>query len=214
MRVTRSAMRFSNWSTFRIEVSSRLISVSSVSCRACRETRVYSRAFSMPTAMREANSVSSRLCSSVKAPGCGASTSMTPMTLFLAISGTASSERTPGVELMKFSSAATSLTSTGSRDFDRPPGDALADFDADALGDLRRMSHLEADAQLLRLLVQQQDGEDFVVDEALQHLGHALQQSVQVERGVDRVRYLKQVGIERRRHRGAAGWRKTSSWNS
>ena len=63
-------MRFNNWSTFRIEVSSRLISVSSVSCRAWRDTLVYSRAFSMPTAMREANSVSSRLCSSVKAPGC------------------------------------------------------------------------------------------------------------------------------------------------
>ena len=70
MRVTRSAMRFSSSSTFRMDVSSRLISVSSVSCRAWRDTRVYRRAFSMPAAMREANSVSRRLCSSVNAPGC------------------------------------------------------------------------------------------------------------------------------------------------
>ena len=154
----------------------------------------------MPAAMREANSVSSRLCSSVKAPGCAASTSMTPMTLFLAMSGTASSERTPGAELMKFSSAATSLTSTGCARLHGAPGDPLPNLNADALGDLGRMADLKAHAQLLRLLVQQQDGEDFVVDEALEHLGYALQQSVQVERGVDRVGDLQQVAVERRGH--------------
>ncbi len=115
------------------------------------------------------------------------------MTLFFAMSGTASSERTPGAELMKFSSAATSLTSTGSRVCTALSGHALPDLDADALGDFRRMPHLEADAQLLRLLIQQQDGKDFVVDEALQHLRHTLQQGVQVERGVDRIGDLQQV---------------------
>ena len=119
------------------------------------------------------------------------------MTLFFAISGTASSERTPGAELMKFSSAATSFTSTGFARLHCLSGHALSDLDANALGHLRRMSHLKTDAQLLRLLVQQQDGEDFVVDEALQHLGHALQQRVEVERGVDRVGDLQQIGVER-----------------
>ena len=94
------------------------------------------------------------------------------------------------------------------------PGDALADLDADALGDLRRMADLEADAQLLRLLVQQQDGEDLVVDEPLQHLGHALQQRVQVERGVDRVGHLKQIGVKTRRRLAVLWWQGMSfgSW--
>ena len=96
----------------------------------------------------------------------------------------------------------------------RLSGDALPNLDADALGDLRRMPDLEAHAQLLRLFVQQQDGEDLVVDEPLQHLGHALQQSVQVERGVDRVGDLQQVGIELWQKPGAVGWKKTSGWNS
>jgi len=51
---------------FKIDVSSRAISFSSSSVRACRVMRVCSRAFSMPTPMRDAISVSSRLCSSVK----------------------------------------------------------------------------------------------------------------------------------------------------
>jgi hypothetical protein len=81
------------------------------------------------------------------------------------------------------------------------PGDPLAHLDADALGNLGRMADLKSYAQLLGFLVQQQDGKDFIVDNLLQHLGHALQQSVQVERGVDRVGDLKQVRIERRMNR-------------
>ena len=75
-------------------------------------------------------------------------------------------------------------------------GDSLANLNADALGHLGRMTHLEADAQLVGFLVQQQDGKDFVVDNLLQHLGYALQQGIQVERGVDRVGHFEQVGIE------------------
>ena len=75
-------------------------------------------------------------------------------------------------------------------------GNALSNLDADAFGDLGRMADLEADAQLLRLLVQQQDGKDFVVDDALQHLCHALQQGVQVQRPVYRVRHFQQVTID------------------
>ena len=47
-----------------------------------------------------------------------------------------------------------------------------------------------------RFLVQQQDGENLVVDDALQHLGHALQQRVQIERGVHRIGNLQQVAVE------------------
>ena len=62
------------------------------------------------------------------------------------------------------------------------------------------MPDLEADTQFLRLVVEQQDGEDFVVDEALQHLGHALQQGVQVQRGIDRIGHLEQVAVKGRRN--------------
>src|SRR5208282_4766348 len=66
----------------------------------------------------------------------------------------------------------------------------------------------ESHPQLLGLFIQQQYREDFIVDEPLQHLGHALQQSVQVERGVDRVRHLQQVAVERRRNQGLLGGRR------
>ena len=82
----------------------------------------------------------------------------------------------------------------------RLSGHALADLDANSLGDLRRMSHLKADAKLLRLLVQQQNRKDLVVDEALQHLRDALQQRVQVQRGVDRIGHLEEVGVEHSGH--------------
>ena len=56
--------------------------------------------------------------------------------------------------------------------------DTLSDLDTDALSDFGRMAHLEAHAQLLCLFVEQQDGKNFVIDEALRHLGDALQQRV------------------------------------
>ena len=75
-------------------------------------------------------------------------------------------------------------------------GYAVAHLDVNPLGHIRRMSHLETDAQLLRLLVQQQDGEHLVIDDPLQHLGYALQQRVEVERGVDRIGNFQQVVVE------------------
>src|SRR5271165_411926 len=56
----------------------------------------------------------------------------------------------------------------------RASGDALANFDADALRHLGSVPDLKPYAQLLCFLIQQQYGEDFIVDEPLQHLGHAL----------------------------------------
>ncbi len=197
-----------------MDVNSRLISVSSVSCRACRDTRVYRRAFSIPAAMREANSVSRRLCSSVNAPGWPASTSITPMTLFLAMSGTASSDRTPGVKLITLSSAAQVVDQHRLAGLHRASGDALPDLDADALRHLGRMSHLKPHPQLLRFLVQQQDGKDFVIDKALQHLRYALQQCVQVKRGVDRIGDLQQVAVDCWQTLRAVGWETASGWDS
>ena len=153
----------------------------------------------MPAAMRDANSVSTRLCSSLKAPGWSASTSSTPMTLFLAISGTASSECTPGVELMKFCSVVKSFTRTASRRCTACPVTPCPTLMTNALGNLRRMPNLEAYAQLLRFFVEQQDGEDFVVDDAFQHLGHALQQGVEVQGSIHRIGNFQQVAVDVRR---------------
>ncbi len=80
-------------------------------------------------------------------------------------------------------------------------GDALADLDADALGDLRRVPDLEANAQVLGFFVQQQNGKNFVVDDALEHLGHTLQQRVKVQRGVHRVGDFEQIAVADARNR-------------
>ena len=55
-----------------------------------------------------------------------------------------------------------------------------------------QMADLKTKAQLLRSLVKQQDREYFIVDDALHHLGHALQERVQVQRSVEHVRYFDQ----------------------
>ena len=75
-------------------------------------------------------------------------------------------------------------------------GYPLPHLDVNALGYIRRMADLETDAQLLRSLVQQQDGEHLVIHHPLQHLGHALQQGVEVERGVHRIGNFQQVVVE------------------
>src|SRR5690242_21610142 len=54
------------------------------------------------------------------------------------------------------------------------------------------MANLKADAQLLRLLVEQQDGEYFVVNDATYQLGYALERGLEVERGIDRVGHFQQ----------------------
>ena len=89
------------------------------------------------------------------------------MTLFLAISGTANSEWTPGVKLITFCSVVKIVDQDCLAALHGLSGDALPDLDDDTLGDLGRMSDLKANAQLLRLFVEQQNGKDFVVDDAL-----------------------------------------------
>src|SRR5215469_16460687 len=73
---------------------------------------------------------------------------------------------------------------------------ALSDLDADALGDFGRMAHLEAYAQLLCLFVEQQDGKNFVIDEALRHLRDTLQQRVQIKSGVHRIGNFQKVVVD------------------
>ena len=64
--------------------------------------------------------------------------------------------------------------------------DAAAGLDAHAL-DLRRVAGLEAHAQIAGAVVDQQDGEDAVVDDGAHQVRDAVHQRVQVERGVQRV---------------------------
>ena len=119
-------MRLSNSSTFRMDVSSRAISFSSTRVRAWRVVRVCRRAFSIPTAMREPISVSSRLCSSVKRPASCVSRFSTPMTRFLTISGMASSERTLGSAGDVLGMLGDIVDQNGLAPLRRQPGDALA----------------------------------------------------------------------------------------
>ena len=150
----------------------------------------------MPTAMREPISVNRRLCSSVKRPASCASRFSTPMTRFLTISGTASSERTSVNDRDVFGMLGNVIHQDGFTPLRRHSGDALADLDLDSLGDFTRVSNLKADAQVLGLFVHQQDGKDFVVDDFAHQFGHAAQRGVQIEGGVDHVRHFKQKRLD------------------
>ncbi len=60
------------------------------------------------------------------------------------------------------------------------------------------VADLETHAQLVGAVVEQQDGEDAVVDDGAHQLRGAAEQRLQVERGVQRVGELHQVGQIRR----------------
>ena len=64
--------------------------------------------------------------------------------------------------------------------------DAAAELDAHAL-DLTGMTDLEAHAEVLRALVDEQDREYFVVDDGADEVGHPVHEGVEVEGGVERV---------------------------
>ncbi len=131
------------------------------------------------------------------------------MTLFLTISGTASSETHLGVGVDVVLDVADVF------DEDRPAlerglaDDAAAELDAHAL-DLRRVADLEAHPQLVGAVVEQQDGEDAVVDDGAHQVRDAVHQRVQVEGGVERVGQPQQEvdlqglepGLRRGRHAG------------
>ena len=73
--------------------------------------------------------------------------------------------------------------------------------------DLRRVADLEAHAQVVGAVVEQEDGEDAVVDDGAHQLGGAVEQGLQVERGVERVGQLHQVGHVGRLHADVCGSR-------
>ena len=64
----------------------------------------------------------------------------------------------------------------------RLSGHSFAYLHSSTLRELRRIAHLEAEAQFLRLLIQKQDGEDLVVDNFAHHLRDPAQRGIQIER--------------------------------
>src|SRR5438552_16602403 len=71
----------------------------------------------------------------------------------------------------------------------------LANLDLYPFGDFARVSNLEADAQFLSFLVDQQNGKDLVVDDLTDQFRNPPQSGVKVESGVDDVSYLKHQGL-------------------
>ncbi len=70
--------------------------------------------------------------------------------------------------------------------------DAAAERDAHALG-LGGVADLEAHAQVVAAVVEEEDGEDAVVDDGANELGGALEKGFEVERGVERVGQAEKV---------------------
>ena len=70
---------------------------------------------------------------------------------------------------------------------------------------LRSVADLEAHAQLVSAVVEQENGEDAVMDDGAHQLGGAVQQGLQIERGVERVGQLHQVGHVGRFHADVDG---------
>ena len=92
---------------------------------------------------------------------------------------------------------ATSSTRTGLALQRGLADDAAAELDAHAL-DLGGVADLEAHTQVLGAVVDEQDGEDAVVDDGADEVGDAVHQGVEVERGIERVgERVEEVDLER-----------------
>ena len=77
----------------------------------------------------------------------------------------------------------------------RKAGNPFAYFYANTFRELGRMSDGEAHPQLLRLFVEQQNGKNLVIDRPPHLFGSALQQGIEVERGVDHVGHFHQEAL-------------------
>ena len=78
-----------------------------------------------------------------------------------------------------------------------PPNDSLAYPDLQALG-FRRMADLKAHTQVVGPFVEQQDGEDSVVDYGAHQVRSAMQQGLQIEGGIQGVRQpYQKFGLQR-----------------
>ena len=74
--------------------------------------------------------------------------------------------------------------------------DAAAEFDAHAL-DLGGVADLEAHAEVFGAVVDEEDGEDFVVDDGADEVGDAVHEGVEVEGGVEGVgEVVEEVDLE------------------
>lgn len=76
-------------------------------------------------------------------------------------------------------------------------GDAVAKLDTDAF-DLGGVADLEAHSEVFGAVVDEEDGEDFVVDNGADQVGDAMHEGVEVERGVEGVgEFVEEVDLER-----------------
>src|SRR5208283_372229 len=71
-------------------------------------------------------------------------------------------------------------------------GHPLANFHAQPFGDFWGIADLKADVELLALLIEQEDREDFIVDDFADQFGNAPKGGFKIERGVDHVGDLEQ----------------------
>src|ERR1700733_8027325 len=79
------------------------------------------------------------------------------------------------------------------------PDNAFAERKTHRL-DLGSVPDLEAHAEIVRAIVQQEDGKNLVVNDGAYQLGGTAQQGLQIEGGVECIRHLYQVGEVRRLH--------------
>src|SRR5215471_21732877 len=62
----------------------------------------------------------------------------------------------------------------GAAFLDGAPGNTFADLDTNFFRHLAQVANLKSESELLGTIIQQQDGKDLIVDDALYHLGHTL----------------------------------------
>src|SRR5208283_4871833 len=80
----------------------------------------------------------------------------------------------------------------------RPAHDALAHLDSQASDQFAGMAEAEMHAQLLCLLVEEKNGEDLVINGALDDLRDTGQQLIEIERGIELLADLDHQGQELR----------------
>src|SRR5207253_181260 len=74
---------------------------------------------------------------------------------------------------------------------DGTAGDSFAHLRTHALG-FSRVTNLKADAQVLRLFIHQKDGEVFKRQDSADEVGNALQESIQLESGIESISKIEQ----------------------
>jgi hypothetical protein len=69
-------------------------------------------------------------------------------------------------------------------------------FDVETLRHFRRVTHLEAKSEILRLFMKQKDCENLVVDDFANQFRHPAQGGIEVERGINDIRDFEQKRID------------------